>query len=177
MRLRHRFIEGLRPTMQKNAAEQASATRMKVAAPVPGRRTLLVVRDGIDSRLSNRVSEVLLTTNTGDPDTRRSKIRPSTPYWMSDARAPARRAGEGKARLSTRGALESVTGIVHMIRTATVPSAKTRFRPCEQRCFGPPASAPGTGLVKVPRAARCARRAPTAPALSRGGLLLLIPGL
>ena len=120
----------------------------------------MVERDGIDSRSSSGVSEVLLTTNTGDPNSQRPKIRPSAPYWMSCVVGTSRRAGEGKGRLSTRGALGSVTGLVHMIRTATVPSAKTRFRSCEQRCFGPPASVLGTDVDQAARAARDAPRRP-----------------
>ena len=137
---------------------------MKVDAAGPVRCTLLVVRDGIDSGATSDVSRLSSVTNPVDPNTRRPRSPRSWPYRLGCVAAQAETAGEQKSRLSTRGALESVTGLVHVIRTASMPSAKSRFRSCEQRCFGPPASAPGTGLVKDPRAARDApRRSPHCP--------------
>ena len=44
-----------------------------VAAPVPGRTTRLVVRDGIDSGWSIRVSEMLTVPNREEPNTRQPK--------------------------------------------------------------------------------------------------------
>ena len=158
MRLRHRYLVRIRHSITKNVAELACGVRVMVAAPVPRQTTRLVVRDGIDSGWSIRVSEMLTVPNREEPNTRQPQTRRSSPYWMACVVGPARRAGEGQARFSTRGALESVTGLVHIIMTATVPSAKTPFRPCEQRRFGPPAGVPSTGTQGSARASRDAPR-------------------
>ena len=115
--------------------------KVKVDATGPVRCTLLVVRDGIDSGATSGVSRLSSVTNPVDPNTRRPRSPRSWLYRLGCVAAQAETAGEQKSRLSTRGALESVTGLVHVIRTASMPSAKSRFRSCEQRCFGPPAFA------------------------------------